>query len=401
MLVLFSASFAIAQNAYNMIDHEKNIIVFPAASYEKYKTFLHVFNKVNTARSGKVNILHLGDSHIQAGYFTSVVRNKLKMFIHEEVSDYGFVFPYRIARTNSPTGYDIDFTGNWDACFKMKDHEKCECGLSGITISTNDTLFRLIIQLKGEEGLNYAFNKLSVFCNLDESPYQVYLPDQGVYYKMRNDYLLGCLDFELDSYVDTLIVEFSRVNKNLKAPFKLYGLLLSSDKPGMQYHTVGYNGATLSSFLESELLLYHLIPMNPNLVIVSLGTNNGIYRPFNQEKFLHEYDSLIVMIRDLFPEVPVILSTPNDNRFKGKANYNNIKIAQSVYQLAEKHDLAVWDFYDIMGGMGSVKYWYDAGFVQKDMLHFTKNGYVLQGELFYNALMKTYIDFLNIGDTLE
>ena len=43
-----------------------------------------------------------------------------------------------------------------------------------------------------------------------------------------------------------------------------------------------------------------------------------------------------------------------------------------------------------MGGKDSVGRWRDAGLVKKDRLHFTPEGYVLLGDLLYNAIVDDY-----------
>lgn len=397
MLPLLSGLFglqSLAQSAYDKLNLKENKIDFPGHSYNYYKTFLYAFDKTRKFKSGKINILHLGDSHVQADFFTSVVRNNLKILMGEEISDRGFIFPYNIAKTNSPPDYYIDYTGNWEFCYKTRDHKNCESGISGITLYTDDDLVSMSIQLKKQQELDYSFKRIKIFYNIDKCPYQAYLPGQGIYYTSKRDYLLGCIEFELEHATDTLLIEFAKTNNHLNEPLKIYGMLLENDESGLQYNTVGYNGATIKTFVESELMIYHLIPMNPNLVIISIGTNDGIYRPFKPEFFYANFEKLILSIRDLFPEVPILITTPNDNRFRNRSNKNNIKIVNTLYELAEKHHLAVWNFYSIMGGESSVKNWQKSGLVQKDQLHFTVEGYRLQGKLLYNAILKTFKDFL-------
>ncbi len=89
------------------------------------------------------------------------------------------------------------------------------------------------------------------------------------------------------------------MNNRRSKPLEIYGMLLENDKFGLQYNAIGYNGATIESFVKSELMIYHLIPMNPNLVIVSLGTNDGIYRPFKRDLFYENFEKLILGIREL------------------------------------------------------------------------------------------------------
>jgi hypothetical protein len=47
-----------------------------------------------------------------------------------------------------------------------------------------------------------------------------------------------------------------------------------------------------------------------------------------------------------------------------------------------------------MGGLESMKVWETNGLAKRDKIHFTNQGYKLLGDLFYNALMKSYLDYL-------
>ena len=55
--------------------------------------------------------------------------------------------------------------------------------------------------------------------------------------------------------------------------------------------------------------------------------------------------------------------------------------------MAEEHNAAVWDLYDIMGGYGSSKVWQNNGLINKDRIHFTITGYKLLGNLLYNSII--------------
>ena len=48
--------------------------------------------------------------------------------------------------------------------------------------------------------------------------------------------------------------------------------------------------------------------------------------------------------------------------------------------------------FEIMGGLGSMKLWEKEGMAAKDKVHFTHKGYVLIGDLFYNALINAYLE---------
>ena len=93
-----------------------------------------------------------------------------------------------------------------------------------------------------------------------------------------------------------------------------------------------------------------------------------------------------------------IFITNNDSFRKEKiegqtyyhVNENGDNAREVFYILAEKHDAALWDLFNIMGGMESMMRWEEEGLAKKDKIHFTNKGYILIGDLFFNALMRFY-----------
>jgi lysophospholipase L1-like esterase len=76
-------------------------------------------------------------------------------------------------------------------------------------------------------------------------------------------------------------------------------------------------------------------------------------------------------------------------------NKNGLIAREAFYELANKYNGAVWDLFDIMGGLSSMKQWESVGLAQHDKIHFTAIGYNLIGDLFYNALISEYLKYLS------
>ncbi|KAA5434629.1 lipase, partial [Bacteroides cellulosilyticus] len=55
----------------------------------------------------------------------------------------------------------------------------------------------------------------------------------------------------------------------------------------------------------------------------------------------------------------------------------------------------VWDMYEAVGGrQRACLNWQAAKLMRPDHVHYLPEGYVLQGELFYQALLKAYNDYV-------
>ena len=75
-----------------------------------------------------------------------------------------------------------------------------------------------------------------------------------------------------------------------------------------------------------------------------------------------------------------------------EVNPNGLIVEQAFMELGKQHNAAVWDQFDVMGGLYSMKDWENAGLAQRDKIHFTGDGYKLIGDLLYNALISRYLE---------
>ena len=185
---------------------------------------------------------------------------------------------------------------------------------------------------------------------------------------------------------------FSKESDNIN--FTIYGLLPTTDFNGITIHSLGVNGASLKSWLRCSLFEEQLKYIHPNLALLNVGINdaNVPSSEFNIEAFKNKYNELIQQLYSNNPECAIIFITNNDcilriGRRTRYTNPNGKLVQKAIYELAEEHNAAVWDLYDIMGGYGSSKVWQNNGLINKDRIHFTITGYKLLGNLLYNSII--------------
>ena len=155
----------------------------------------------------------------------------------------------------------------------------------------------------------------------------------------------------------------------------------------------------MESYLNCLDLERDLRLVKPDLVIFGIGINDAAADTFTQEKFIRDYDALIEVIHRISPDCALLFVTNNDSykkvsRKKYEVNPNGLLAEEAFIELGRKHNGAVWDFFDIMGGLKSMQKWQDEGIAQKDKVHFTSSGYMLIGDLLFNALMDRYMEHL-------
>lgn len=196
--------------------------------------------------------------------------------------------------------------------------------------------------------------------------------------------------FQLERNTDSLEIKFAKTD-TLQNHFTLYGISLEIDGPGITYHGLGVNGSSIPSYLRCQLFEEHLQALNPDWILMTLGTNDAYTRKFNPNLYYNNFDSLITKVRSVLPNVPILLTVPNDSYlYRRYPNKNTAKVGEEIKKLAKKYNLGTWDFYNVMGGLNSVSLWYKAGLTARDRIHFSRHGYFLQADLLYNAFMKSY-----------
>jgi len=377
-------------NQYNFIRYDLNgIYNFGNDSYSL--KFYEKLEKLVRTGEGRINVVQIGGSHIQAGTFSGQIRSRLQQMNGEMNAGWGFMFPYRISRTNSPFGYYIRYSGDWQSCRNVETRKSCTLGVGGISATTSSQKAELTILLEKENNLDYRFNKIRVFYENRDTNYSVSVDSSLVKsFVKTNEYF----DFELNTNVDSLNIFIQRPD-TLKGSFTLFGISVESAPNGFLYHSIGINGASVPSFLRCDLFTGQLAQLKPDLVILGLGINDAYGRKFSQADFESNYKSLIYDIRKAAPETAIIFTTNNDSYlYRRYVNKNGEKVQDSMLKMAKEHDTGVWNMYEVMGGLNSVVLWEKNNLVQRDKVHFTREGYLILGDLFFNALMKNFEKYI-------
>jgi len=388
-----SYPFTILQ--YPFIQYKYNKIDFPADS-TSYNLVLNKLHNLVTKGEGRLQILQIGGSHIQADIYSNVARVRLQNFYPGLNGGRGFVFPYAVAKTNNPVNLQVKWTGKWTAVRNIQKKKKKEIlGLSGISVSTKDSLAS--IQIYSYKGYHhYDFNRVKLFYNISDTlNYHLSISDASLVDSVFTDSTHHYSEFFLSEYIDTLNIKINRID-TLGTAFTLYGATMETDDPGVVYHSIGINGASIPSFLRCQLFEEQMRIISPDLVVLSLGTNDAYGKSFVSEVYFNNYDSLIQRIISANPDVAIMITVPNDDYlYKRYPNRFTAEQETVIYELAKKYNAGVWDLYKIMGGFNSSQTWYDYRLMKYDRIHFTKDGYILKGDLFFNAILRMYDNYIN------
>jgi len=361
-----------------------------------HKSWNQFFKKLDAQYSkgkGKINILHFGGSHIQADIWSNRMRTNFQHSIPYSNSGRGFIFPFRLIKSNGSPTIISSHNGQWKGYRNSVNHHHGPFGLMGARADLLDSSSN--INIWNENNLNKydSFNSINIFFKDSNDNYEIkIMVDSNIQidYEREKEHI----KFKLSKSVDSLTIQISR-RKNIPSVFSFCGLLLENDNNGISYHSIGVNGASVKSYLRCIDFENHLSLIKPDLVIFSIGINDAYEEDFSQDSFYCNYDTLIQKIKSINPHAAILLTTNNDSYYKRKyPNKRALKVRDKMFELAKNKNLAVWDMFQVMGGLNSIKDWQQHKLAKKDLIHLTYEGYNLIGDLLFEAFMKSYINYI-------
>lgn len=428
---------------YSFCNNDRNSIQNDSLGMPRF------FQKLTALRQGKinrVNIVQIGDSHLQSGFISNEVRNGMQGFFGD--TGRGLVFPFRTVGVGE--AYDINLrTQGW---------KSGDSSTRTYTVKKGDTksgiAHRFGRSLKSLNRLNPGLvskkilkpgDKLSVgnsykslapgFCGYalktisnQNSITVKTIPEVNAPQKFNMlSLLLGSTDAKLNivvtdgngnllkkTTIEQLPKEFNSVPLMWNQPVNsvqikvsglegvnpaviLYGITLERTQHGVMYHSIGLNGAGFERYNKNAQFFTQLAELNPDLLIISLGTNDamGTFRRNVCEKSMNEF---IRELRKALPNTEVLMTTPPDSykvTRKGKVENQAIpQVRDLIRDIAVQNGFAWWNLYEIMGGSGSMKKWVNSGLAQHDHKHFNASGYREQGYLLRDSILNGYASYV-------
>jgi lysophospholipase L1-like esterase len=360
---------------------------FENAYNSAFANFIGQLKGFKKSKQQKITILHIGDSHIQCDIFT----DKVRINFQQQFGDggRGLVFPYKVAKSTNPHNFVSFATGEWTAYSSVKTNLFSRWGLTGYTLSTNNPQATLALQTSWSR--NSPITKIKIFYPLkDYSLFDVNLLIPKSQIKIKNLYHEdGFVEYEFKQAQRTIPLTFSN-SLPIQKQFLLQGISLENHQKGVIYHSVGVNGADIETFLRCTDLNPQLKVLQPDLVVISLGTNDALVPNFDEQLFKVNYKLLIRQIRTTLPNAAILLTTPNPSYdFTKKPNKHLEKVQKILKELKKELNCTLWDFYGIMGGVKSIKTFESKGWLKPDKIHLTNKGYTQQGELFWECFLRT------------
>lgn len=416
-----------------------------AQEIENVETLASFTEKLNQNKVSQ--ILFLGDSHIQADWLTSSLRKKFQDRYGN--AGRGMVFPYNVANTNGSDDFTSISNRTWETFRLVHEQKVFpQIGASGFVIGNKenslleisfknpqDSFDKVVIyhdpQMNGKEitlyrekqplknfvekrteNLNHralageTFHEIVSKYNSTTTKLKqmngnrILHPNEGDSFKVERNYLIYNADFEnnIEPITQQKLTGFKTEIK-VKEPQNIF--LMRSDVPagnifygfqflkntekGVVFNTVGVNGATYADFLKYPLQAEQLVTVNPDILIIALGTNEA-FAPIGKEEFQSAVTSLITKFRSQNAKLSVLLISPPDNLPK-QARVPDI--VSWIRESAVQNNAAFFNLYEASGGKGSFRKAQIKKEANSDGVHFVKPGYENQAELIWKAVSKS------------
>ena len=345
-----------------------------------------------------LSIVQIGDSHIQAGHTTAPIRRTLQRTYGN--AGRGWVGWYRLYGSNAPSDYRVTSTGlGWQKQTLLKDDGAQPMGVGGYALSTRRTgMFSLSVS----SPLN-PFSKMYLLRTASShtlSSFPLGQLRRGVF--SVGAYVVDTLSWHSSHTEVTLSPQHGDGDEAVYA-----GCVLLSGKGGVLVHDIGINGTTYRNYAREDYI-EQLALLEPELLIISLGTNDSYSHSFSTNDFRESLERMICLVKEALPHTKILLTTPPPSYFRqahttrvgrGKRrhkktttmsytfNDNARRVASEIMRYAETHGIAAFDLYSAMGGEIGMAQWVKDGLIATDRVHYSVTGYERQGQLIAEAIL--------------
>lgn len=334
-------------------------------------------NLASKWKSGSLRVVHLGDSHIQIGHFSSEVKRLLS------INKLGIQFPYSLAKSVDGRILKTKATGLWTGFSVLQPALGRNIGLVGYAVSTRDTTAQ--IQFIAKDTLA-PIGRVRVWFESDVCSMEPELGAGFVQIHRRQQGKVAYLEFEAIHPTNQFSLAL-RKSKAFQDVFTLHGIELVSEGVANEYHDLGVAGAQFTQFSSrATLVLDQIQLLQPDLIICSFGTNEAYNANWNSIVYKKALLQWMQEIKALNPRIAFLFTSPPDTRSQKRIPQNQPEIIRVLSGIPAP-------FYDLnaaMGGFGSSLDWIKRGLFLKDQLHLNREGYQQQAALFVLALFKSW-----------
>jgi hypothetical protein len=215
-----------------------------------------------------------------------------------------------------------------------------------------------------------------------------------------SDTLSGIPDgFSVSEYLHYEEIREAGIYFRLPEGGRIYGISFES-VGGIQVDNIAMRGGSglIFTSMNRGTQQAMLDELEPGLILLQYGGNVVPY--MSSSYYRRAFKRQLKFFRELCPGIPVIVIGPSDMAIRENGYFVTypglVGIRDALRDAALESGCGFWDLYEAMGGESSM-----ASFVQADpplastdYIHFTNLGVNLVAEMFYNALMLEYKEYV-------
>jgi hypothetical protein len=391
--VLLSAQSV--DSAARLFDLEKNVIIRNAGDARDYSQLRKLFISTKTDEgpdsSAVLKIVHLGDSHIQGDGFTGRIRQVLN---HDVLRvGEGSVFPDKFGQSYGQNSVTGTVSGKWVVSQVMKGPFKEDVGITGYAYTLADTAGRLSFIWKDKSQGN-AVREVELTLRTTSAAVEL-VPSadwkqRGVCSTVGD---IRVYRFQSESGKDTFSVLF-RNHHHATEPLHFLGIRNVFSGEDIRYQRAAVTGSQLLHWDRNAGFINELHRYTPDLLIISLGTNDAYNSAIRSTGFGQRMLDFIDTIRAWHPNCVLLFTTPPPSRGVNRSLERYEFVMEEMSVRLKQRDVLIYDLHSIVGGDTGIDVWNQNQLIARDLIHYKKDGYVLQADLFLLALA----DFVNLSE---
>ena len=236
--------------------------------------FFNKLKHLEETDSTSLNILHIGDSHIQAGFITEVLRTNFQEAFGN--AGRGFVFPYKMAKTNGP--FDVKFSSPFEftSIRNVKNKNNvARVGLSGIGFYADSPNTFIKVSLK--DSVNYTKHIEIISSNnswevLSDISYEKPIAAWN-YYTVKSGDVLGKIARKYNVSLKNL-KKWNHLSSNMIRPKQKLKIKSSGYRPGKIHSKTQMNASNPSNYYSDSLISeFYISPNSDFKKTISIGWN--------------------------------------------------------------------------------------------------------------------------------
>ncbi len=389
--------------------------------------------------AGKIRVLHYGDSQIEGDRITSVIRNGFQ-------KEFGGTGPGYIAASPLTSSISLNNvrSDNWRRYPVFGNQDSTlnhnHFGMYGVfsrftPFPVMDTVFQDTIRAKiGERDTAFVPDPIIRKLLPSDSVVKAWVelsPSNIGYYTSRkynemtilfrnpdapfkltvslSDSTKRVQEFPINSAAQEYRQKFVksptwiRLDFEAKSSPDIYGIRLETDY-GVVMDNIPMRGSSGTYFgkIKHAEMADQFVSTRPDLIILQFGGNTLPYLEdeARAKRYGGWFASQIRYLKRMNPNTDFVVIGPSDMSIKEGTKFVTYPLLPTVRDALKKaafdHGAGYWDMYEVMGGRNSMPGWVSAepALAAPDYVHFTRQGSIRIAELFYDALMKDYEEYV-------